>query len=271
MISVVICAKNEPGIVDCITSVRDAGHDGEIIVVCADEPTAAAARRATVPPFMVVTSDRGSLAADRQLGADLATGAWVAFVDADHRIQPGDLDVLVDACTTHGWVIAQSGLRTANRSFWNRAESEFLALTHNAPGERGMVGVAPAVFHRGLFRLVRFAESGTGGGDDTDLLYRLSRDTDCKVGIADTVVVTEHAPRLRDYVAKWRWYGTADASFARTYPERRRSMLFHLLVRYPLLHPLRAIATGHFRAAPYAIAQGLVRASCFINLGGTRA
>ena len=33
-------------------------------------------------------------------------------------------------------------------------------------------------------------------------------------------------------------------------------MLFHLAVRYPILHPLRALLTGHWRAAPYAISLG---------------
>ena len=36
-------------------------------------------------------------------------------------------------------------------------------------------------------------------------------------------------------------------------------MLFHLSIRYPLLHPAKAIATGHWRAAPYAVLQGLTR------------
>jgi glycosyltransferase involved in cell wall biosynthesis len=272
MLSVVVCAKDEADRIEgCLRSLLATGEVGELIVVIGGEPdnqTASIARRVlrrSGERFMVVTSDSGSLPVDRQLGIDLAGGDWVALVDADHRIKPGDLTELVNTAAVEGWAIAQAGLSVMPQSFWNRAESSFLALTHNTPGQRDMVGVAPAVFHRDLFRLVRFAESGTGGGDDTDLLYRLARDTDLRVGIAPVVVETVHAPRLADYVRKFRWYGTADAQFARTYPERRRSMLFHLLVRYPVIHPARAIAAGHFRAAPYAVLQGLVRASCFIR------
>ena len=266
MISVVVCARNEADrIGGCLDAIVATGDADEIIVVDGASTDKTIVVAATHGAQRIIISREPSLPGDRQLGIDSAHGDWIALVDADHRITPGDLTALRDACIDNGWVIAQAGLRTADRSFWNRAESSFLALTHNTPGERDMVGVAPAVFHRDLFRLVRFAESGTGGGDDTDLLYRLKRDTSCRVGIADTVVLTDHAPRLADYVRKWRWYGKADAAFGRTNPERRRSMLFHLLVRYPIQYPVRALRTGHLRAAPYAIAQGLVRASCFIK------
>lgn len=265
MISVVVCAKNEAHRIGACLDAIHATHEASEVIVVDGGSTDRTAQIARDRGAFVLVSQFPSLPHDRQLGIDAARGQWVVLVDADHRIKPGDLQVLVDACRDNGWVIAQAGLRVAPHSFWNRAESSFLAMTHNAPGERRMVGVAPAAFHRDLFRLIRFAASGTGGGDDTDLLYRLSRDTDCKVGIAGTVVVTEHAPRLRDYVAKWRWYGRADAAFARTYPERRASMLRHLLIRYPIQYPVRALRTGHLRAIPYAIAQGLVRASCFIK------
>ena len=266
MISVVVCARNEAHrIGGCLDAITATGEADQVIVVDGGSLDDTVATAALHGAGIVLLSDAPSLPHDRQLGIDRAEHEWVALVDADHRIAPGDLTALVTACIDNGWVIAQAGLSVEPRSFWNRAESSFLAMTHNTPGERDMVGVAPAVFHRDLFRLIRFAESGTGGGDDTDLLYRLKRDTSCRVGIADVVVPTEHAPRLRDYVAKWRWYGRADAAFARTYPERRRSMLRHLLVRYPVQYPVRALRTGHLRAIPYAIAQGLVRASCFIK------
>lgn len=261
MICVVVCARNEAHrIADCLDAIRATGEASEVIVVDggSTDGTAAIARDRGA---LVIVSQHPSLPHDRQLGIDAACGQWIALVDADHRIRPGDLAALVDACVANGWAIAQAGIRTTDVSFWNRAESSFLDLTHNTPGERTMVGVAPAVFHRDLFRLVKFAESGTGGGDDTDLLYRMARDTSLRVGIADVVVTTRHAPRLRDYWRKWRWYGTADGLFMRRYPERRALMLWHLAVRYPIIHPARAVASGHLRAAPYAFLQGLARLS----------
>ena len=263
MISVVICAKNEAHrIADAITAVRATGEASELIVVdgCSTDTTAQIARDAGA---LVIVSPRPSLARDRQIGADACRGQWIAYIDADHRIKPGDLTRLVAEAQVNDYGVLQSMLSILPDSFWNRAESDFLAMTHT-PGVKDMVGVAPAVFRRDVFDRVRF--DGGQAIDDTDFMYRLHRDTDVLTAISATVTVAQrHAPRLADYWRKWRWYGRGDAQFARTHPERRRSMLFHLLVRYPIQYPVGALRTGHLRAAPYAIAQGLVRASCFIK------
>lgn len=260
MISAVVCARNEAeSIAECIGYLLACGDVDEIIVVDGGS-TDDTGRIARSWGVLVIESDSPSLPHDRQLGIDAALGTWVALVDADHHVRPGDLTSLVADIEDNGWVIAQAGLRVWDDGFWNRAESDFLHVTHNTPGERAMVGVAPAVFHRDLFALLRFAESGVGGGDDTDLLYRIARDTDLRVGIGRAVVTTVHAPALRDYLDKWRWYGTADGAFMAAHPERRASMLYHLLVRYPIVHPFRAALAGRWRAIPYAILQGLTRA-----------
>ena len=36
-------------------------------------------------------------------------------------------------------------------------------------------------------------------------------------------------------------------------------MLFHLLVRYPVLYSLRAVRHGHWRAVPFFVLQGILR------------
>ena len=95
--------------------------------------------------------------------------------------------------------------------------------------------------------------------DDTDFMYRLHRDTTYTTGVGSTMVEQLHDPDLRSYLDKFRWYGKGDKEFMRTHPERRGAMLFHLAIRYPVVYPLRAIATGHLRAAPYAVLQGLTR------------
>lgn len=260
--SVVVCAKDEEARIGaCLSSLEGQGAV-EVIVVdgASRDDTAVIARRMGAT---VIVSRAGSLAADRQLGADFASGSLIAFIDADHRLPPYALHALADSLDRFGVDVAQAGLSITSRSFWNRAESEFLALTHNAPGVRTMVGTAPAVFRAEVLHAVRFAD--VGGIDDTAYMYRLHRDTAYRVGMADVVVEQEHAPRLRDYLRKWRWYGKGDGAFCKAHPERAASMRFHLLVRYPLLHPARALAHLRPRAAVYAFMQGVVRVwSAFI-------
>ena len=257
MISVVICAKNEADrIAGAIAAVQATGEASELIVVdgCSSDATAQIARDSGA---LVIVSPRPSLARDRQMGADATHGTWVAFVDADHRVTPGDLTRLVAEAQANDYGVLQAGLTIVPDSFWNCAESDFLALTHT-PGVKDMVGVAPAVFHRSVFGAVRF--DGEQSIDDTDFMYRLHRDTDYRTAISARVTVAQkHDPRFRDYLRKWRWYGRGDGQFMRTHPERAASMRYHLLIRYPILYPLRAVRRGLWRAVPYAIAQGLTR------------
>jgi hypothetical protein len=124
------------------------------------------------------------------------------------------------------------------------------------PGVKTMIGTAPAIFKREVLETVGFGHSVI---DDTDFCYRLTRDTDYRIGMSAAVVYQRHEPSLRSYLDKFAWYGRGDGEFCSTHPERRASMLFHLAVRYPLLYPLRALLTGHWRAAPYAVLQGLTR------------
>ena len=255
-VAVVVCAKNEPRIDECLTAIFASGHRGDVVVVCADARTADLARPWERCGYRVVVSDRGSLSADRQYGADLALGDLIAFIDADHRLRPGDIAALSQQLAATGADVLQARLRITPTSFLNRAESEFLAMTM-VPGFRDMVGVAPTMFRREVLEKVRFADGLSI--DDTDFFYRLTRDTTFRIAVGATFIECRHDPRLRDYLAKFRWYGTGDGQFIASHPERRRSMLFHLAVRYPILHPLRALATGHWRAAPYAVLQGLTR------------
>jgi glycosyltransferase involved in cell wall biosynthesis len=254
--TVVVCAKDEPRIDECLTAIFASGHRGQVVVVCADEATADLARPWTRCGYTVVTSDLGSLPADRQLGADLATEDCIAFIDADHRLRKGDLRGLEYQMHSTGADVLQARLTITPTSFWNRAESDFLRMTM-VPGFHDMVGTAPTIFRREVLQKVRFASDSVI--DDTDWMYRLHRDTDYTTAVGTTFIECRHDPRLRDYLAKFRWYAAGDKVFMRLHPERRRSMLFHLSIRYPVLHPARALATGHWRAAPYAVLQGLTR------------
>ena len=152
--------------------------------------------------------------------------------------------------------VLQARLTITPLSFWSRAESDFLRMTM-VPGFHDMVGVAPTIMRREVVQKVRFADGLSI--DDTDYFYRLHRDTDYTTAVGAMFIECRHDPRLRDYLAKFRFYGTGDGEFMHLHPERRRSMLFHLAIRYPLIYPAKALATGHWRAAPYAVLQGLTR------------
>lgn len=59
------------------------------------------------PRITVVHKENGGLSSARNAGLDIATGTYVAFVDADDAIHPRFIETLVGACEDYGCDIAQ--------------------------------------------------------------------------------------------------------------------------------------------------------------------
>lgn len=241
--SVVVAARNEAlRLPACLATVAKLGAD-EIIVVDGGS-TDGTAEIAEAAGVRVIRSGGRGLAFDRQLGADAARSELVAMIDADHRPEPDLLDRLWDDMQAMDFVIVQAGVEIAPTSFWTRAEGQAMATFHHQPGPRSMIGVAPALYRRSVFDLVRFDVENPEISDDADFCYRLAQVPGVRFGIGHARVMQEHFPTVADYVEKFRWYGRMDAAFCRKHPERAANMWFHLAVRYPILRPLKAIVTG---------------------------
>ena len=145
-LSVVVCVKNEEARIEACLQAVVRNAPGEIIVVDGDssDRTAEIARRYA---SRVIVSKKSSLTRDRQVGIDAAGLTHVAMIDADHRLEPGDLQSLLNDMEELGFDVVQSQLISfANNNFWNRAEEQAWQLTHNIPGPKTMIGVAPAIF-----------------------------------------------------------------------------------------------------------------------------
>ena len=71
----------------------------------------------------------------------------------------------------------------------------------------------------------------------------------------------------KSYFNKFKWYGRGDGEFCIKHPKRALGMLFHLIVRYPVLYSIRAALSGQFTAIPYVIFQGFTRVTfLFVRL-----
>ena len=258
-ISVVVCIKNERArIVDCLESIRSNNPD-EIIVVDGNSTDGTVALCANYTDKIIVSRD-SNLTRDRQKGIDAARNELVALIDADHRLQAGDLASLARDLDKYGFDIVQSQLRSFSNNNWmNKAEEEMWALNHNRPGPRAMIGVAPALYRKDVFNRVRFDDTITKTIDDTDFIYRLSRIPGITYGIGDTVISQLHDSSCASYMKKFKWYGIGDGEFCIKHKERMASMLFHLFIRYPVIYASKALLNGKFYAIPYQIIQGCVR------------
>lgn len=259
--SVVVCVRNEERrLRECLTTVYTNNPD-EVIVVDGGSTDATVAIAREFPRVQVIESPHSSLTADRQKGIDATRNELVAMIDADHRLRPGDLDALYRDMQEFNLDIVQSGLVSyKNHGFWDRAEEAAWELTHNnPPGERRMIGTAPAIYNKRVFDFVRFDDRITTSMDDTDFIYRLSKFPQLKIGVGRTKIMQFHFADFRTYVKKFQWYGKGDGQFCKKHPNRAASMVFHLLVRYPILYSWRAIRAGHPFAAPFFIVQGWLR------------
>jgi glycosyltransferase involved in cell wall biosynthesis len=242
-VSVVVAARNEARRIGaCLDAVAKLGAK-EIIVVDGGS-TDATVQIAEAVGVRVIRSGGRGLAFDRQLGADAARGELIAMIDADHRPDADLLERLWQDMEVNDYVVVQAGVEIAPTSFWTRAEGQAMATFHHQPGPRTMIGVAPALYRRSVFDLVRFDVENPEISDDADFCYRLAQVAGVRFGIGYAKVMQEHHPTVADYVEKFRWYGRMDAAFCRKHPERAANMWFHLAVRYPVLRPLKALVTG---------------------------
>ena len=258
-VSVVVCTKNEEyRIEDCLKSIVN--NDPDEIIVVDGESNDATISIAKKYANKVIQSCNSNLTRDRQKGIDATKNEYVAMIDADHRLSKGDLHSLLEDLRRYDFDIVQSQLISfENHNFWNKAEEQSWQLTHNFPGPKRMIGVAPAIFKKKIFDKVQFDDNITSTIDDTDFMYRLSKVSGIRYGIGQTKIRQLHFGSFKTYIRKFKWYGMGDGEFCVKHPNRASSMIFHLLIRYPVIYTLRAIKRGKFKAIPFFVLQGYVR------------
>lgn len=269
--SVVVTVKNEEKrIQDCLETVFKDNPD-EVILVDGDSTDRTVEIARTFKDLKIIVSKNSTLTRDRQVGIDTARNEHVAMIDADHRVRPGDISSLIQEMEVQKFDVIQSSLVCYQKSgFWDAAEEALWKLAHNIPGKKSTVGGAPTIYKKNVFDYVRFDDAITKTTEDTDFFYRLSKFPNLSIGIGATTIRQYHFASLGAFVKKYMWYGKGDGEFCQKHPERAPSMLFHLLIRYPIIYSAKALVKGNFHAIPICILQGTVRftglAKHFINL-----
>jgi len=267
-ISVVVCTLNEEKRLEhCLQTVLMNNPD-EVIVVDggSKDTTLEIARRYNCRVISNDTGKKSSLTRDRQIGINAARNEYIAMIDADHRLSVGDLDSLMADLKKYDFDIVQSQLESfENINYWNRAEEQMWQLTHNIPGPYKYIGVAPALYKKSVFSHVAFDDHITSTIEDTDFMYQLSLFDHLKFGVGHTKIKQLHFGSFKSYFKKFFWYGKGDGEFCYKRPSRMHSMLFHLLVRYPIFYPIKAALKGKFLVVPYYMIQGWVRFFGLVN------
>jgi glycosyltransferase involved in cell wall biosynthesis len=191
-LTVVIPVRNDAdSLRGCLDTLADEGC-AEIIVVDGnstdDSVAVAKAYGATV------LSDEGlGLPYARSLGAQHASTMYVALVDADVMVTPGDLARLLEEFVTKGYAGLQAGLQsTSGPGYWGQA----LVFHHRNGRSKDWFGVVATIFAREVLLQHGF-DTRFLSGEDIELRWRLQQGGH-RVGVSRQTIV-EHRFTRDDY------------------------------------------------------------------------
>jgi hypothetical protein len=96
------------------------------------------------------------------------------------------------------------------------------------------------------------------GCEDTDLAIRMEKSGFVQ-GIGTALTRRKQSAGFFEIFKKFLKYGKGDAHIVVKYPVKLKNILFHQLVRYPLIKPIQSITNDGFKYIPFFILFGLTR------------
>ena len=259
--TVILCCRNsEESISRCIESILR-NKPSELIVIDGFSTD----RTPQVLSDLGVSYFQGlgrGLTTDRQFGIDLSKSEWSFFVDSDHVLPENFLSTMKNLIQQLDYTLIQSKLEIWNpKGLLNKGENSYYEIVHNSSGEKIIPGIAPAVFRTASLRSgqpLEIDDGMTATIDDTNWAIK-ALNLGAKIGIQGPKVSQFHISSTVGYYRKFKWYGIGDGEFCQAQPERRKRHYFHLLIRYPVIYPYRALRAGLPVAVPFLLMQGIVR------------
>jgi glycosyltransferase involved in cell wall biosynthesis len=256
-ISVVTVAKNsEETISSCLISIQRNGP-AEIIVVDGKsiDRTVEIARRYTTKIY----SDEGrGLNHARQLGAQMATEQYIAYVDSDVTLTDGALETMLIEFRNSDFVSisAQQSPNRESSGYW-----EWAQYWHNQlrPSKNGLS------LNSGLLRKETILQYGFDLSekglnkrmDDLDLEIRLRRDG-CKFGKSSATVHVKYVANFGTLVRYRFFLGRVGARYIKKYGLRQ-------IRQWPLLATAYwlgfCIVSGRLKLVPYFVMDGIAKTS----------
>ncbi len=247
-VSVQICTLNEaPNIAECLERVQ-ANEPAEIIVIDGGS-TDGTARIARAHGAEVIEAGRIGLARQRRLGYSRSTQPFTAFVDADDRLPPRWLELMLNECESGGYAAIQSQLRVPDPgNFWTRGWDGYLREAIRTTHDTNMVG-RPALFRTEALRGIA-TEPGMIV-EDTEM----SRDFQLRglrQGIGSAVSYRLCPGTARENISKWHGYGRGYRQFVEAHSDRRASILRHILWTIPVVRGVRPMLRGRWQQPAFS-------------------
>lgn len=259
-VSVQICTLNEEHNIEACLAKVLLNNPEEIIVIDggSDDKTVSLAAAFGAK---IINAGRIGLAKQRQLGIESTMSQFIGIVDADDRLQPDCLVTLLSQMKNEGYQAIQANVQSfSNTSYWQKAWGLFCSVNINSAGKTNIVG-RPAIFERESILKVGFDPFFTYGSEDTDISYRFEK-AGLSQGIGTGVSFRIHPHTFGECKRKWISYGKGYARFAFKHPERRKSIIHHMIFNIPIKRSIRVIKEGFYKYIPFNLLY-----SCFCALG----
>jgi GT2 family glycosyltransferase len=206
-VSVIVCVRNrDQALAHCLRALKTA--DPAEVIVVDGASTDRTVDVATAAGFRVVSDGGAGLGAARQLGAEVATNPYVAFVDSDVVLEPQTLELLQREAETNGWDAVQARMvgPQDRPSYWQRGEAWRRSVQDQA-GIADAIGCLATLIRRDLVLEVGFDPAFSGAAEDGDFFFR-ARKAGARIAFSSSAVAHHDDRRGFLSFAKQRiWHG----------------------------------------------------------------
>jgi GT2 family glycosyltransferase len=205
----------------------------------------------------VVRSAGTGLAAARQLGAEVASGRYVAYVDSDVVLGEGCLEAMarvLESDATIGGVQPMIELQETS-TYWGRGEQSRRELDpERVVGDRQTMGCTATMFRRDLILEHRFDPFFVGAGEDIDFSRRLKA-AGWRLYRTDARAYHRSRESLIGFLRQRFWYGRGAVRLAiRNRGANQTELPPQPHVQKP--HSRRALMAGRFSMLPFFLFSG---------------
>lgn len=235
-VSVIVTTRNVARtLAACLSSIRRQDYS-ELELVVVDNHSTDATPEIARRYADVVLCAGPERSAQRNVGVETATGAWVLWIDADMVLEPSVVSRAVEAAGRAGALAVSIPERTVGPGFWTACR----AL------ERSCYLDDPSLFNPRLLRrdlllgMGGFAET-MAGPEDTDLRHRLAAAGEVVAHCDAFIDHDEGRLTLSDVVRKRVYYGRSLPAFAEANPGQVRTQAASTLRAF-LRHRSRLMA-----------------------------
>ena len=255
-VTVAICTLNEESNIGSCVSMLRQGFDGNILVVDgnSDDKTVLIAENAGCQ--VVITKTR-NLAHQRNVAVRNCQTEIICFFDADDRPEPECIcQMLKDLINNQATGVMAISQSFENKTYYQRAMDAANNSPKMIPGPTIMVG-QPSMFIRNIVENIEYDETFTSH-EDTFISRRIIK-AGGSLYVSSAINFRIHDSKFKDYYKKIKSYGIGDAMFVRKFPERYKSMLFHLLINYPIKKSWYLIKNYKVQYIPFMLFMGFGR------------